>query len=72
MSFADTVGWWQSPNIWWPEDRAWCVATEIDSFDTYVGGNEACIERILACRGLEALPATIEARFDLRADTINI
>ena len=20
----------RSPNLWWPEDRAWCVATEID------------------------------------------
>jgi hypothetical protein len=20
----------QSPNLWWPDDRAWCVATEID------------------------------------------
>ena len=19
--------WWDSPNIWWPDDRAWCVAT---------------------------------------------
>ena len=28
-----------SPSIWWPEDRAWCVATDIDLFDTYVGGS---------------------------------
>ncbi len=20
----------QSPNLWWPKDRAWCVATEVD------------------------------------------
>jgi hypothetical protein len=26
------------PNPWWPEDRAWCVATEIDLPYTYVGG----------------------------------
>ena len=30
--------WRDSPNIWWPEDRAWYVATDIDLFDTYVGG----------------------------------
>ncbi len=34
-SVADATGvldllWNQSPNLWWPEDRSWCVATEID------------------------------------------
>ncbi len=24
------AGWRGGPNIWWPEDRAWCVASEID------------------------------------------
>jgi hypothetical protein len=71
-SFIDTPGWIESPNIWWPEDRAWCVATEIDLFDTYVGGSEACIERILGCQDLEVLPANIDERVDLGADTINI
>ncbi len=26
-----------APNLWWPDDRAWCVATEIDLAWTYVG-----------------------------------
>ena len=26
----------QSANLWWPEDRAWCVASEIDLPWTYV------------------------------------
>ena len=74
MSFLDYFphGWSQSPSIWWPDDRAWCVATEIDLPDTYVGGSDACIERILSCRDLEALPITTEARVDLGGDTINI
>jgi hypothetical protein len=32
---------WQSTNLLWPEDRAWCVATEIDFAWTYIGGGEA-------------------------------
>ncbi|MGH8301512.1 MAG: hypothetical protein ACRET5_08615, partial [Steroidobacteraceae bacterium] len=28
----------QSPNLFWPDDRAWCVATEIDFDSTLVGG----------------------------------
>ena len=71
-SFIDTPGWMESPNIWWPADQAWCVATEIDLFDTYVGGSEACIDAILARPDLETLPTTIDARVDLGADTINI
>ena len=65
-------GYSQSPNIWWPEDRAWCVATEIDSMDTYIGGSEECIQRILARPDLETFPATIEARIDFGADIINL
>ena len=63
--------WGHSPNIWWPEDRAWCVATDIDLFDTYVGGNRECIEAIMSNPDLEALPTTIDARLDLHGDTIN-
>ena len=64
--------WGDSPNIWWPEDHAWCVATDIDLFDTYVGGSSECIEAILSNRELEALPSTLDARLDLGGDSINV
>jgi hypothetical protein len=65
-------GWiWQSPNLWWPEDHAWCVATEIDLPETYVGGSQACIERILADDLLEAIQTRLDARVDFHADTLN-
>lgn len=52
-----TEGDWhyQSPNIWWPDDRAWCVATEVDFTWSYVGGSAACIEQLLNDRELEAV-----------------
>ena len=62
----------QSPNLWWPEDRAWFVATEIDFNSTFVGGSAACIERVLAHPELEALPIAIDARVDAFGDTINV
>jgi hypothetical protein len=61
----------QSPNLWWPEDRAWVVATEIDGYDTYVADSTACIERITADPALEAFRTTIEARVDISGDVIN-
>jgi len=35
---APLAGLEQTPNLWWPADRAWCVATEIDLPWTYVAG----------------------------------
>ena len=63
--------WSNSPNIWWPEDRAWCVATDIDLCYTYIGGSRECIEAILSTPDLEALPATLDASTYLTSDTIN-
>ena len=73
MSFLNRVDgfWGNPPNIWWPKDRAWCVATDIDLFDSYVGGTEDCIKAILNNPALEALPTTPDARVDLLADEIN-
>ena len=38
---------WQSANLWWPEDRAWCVTTDIDFAWTYVGGDRSLIEELI-------------------------
>lgn len=59
------------PSLWWPPDRSWCVATEIDFRWTYVGGSRECIDRILSDDRLEALPAAVEHRGDYLSDTIN-
>ena len=65
-------GWiWQSPNLWWPDDHAWCVATEIDLPETYVGGSQACIDAILSDDHLESIQTRSDARVDINADTVN-
>jgi hypothetical protein len=53
----------QSANLWWPADRAWFVATEIDFAWTYVGGTRACIDALLADPRLEAVETTAQARW---------
>ena len=59
----------QSPNVWWPDDRAWFVATEIDLAWTYVAGSAPAVDAVLADGGLEALPAgpTDHFTYDLAA-----
>jgi len=47
----------QTPNLWWPTDRAWCVATEIDLTWTYVGGASAMIECLFTDEWIEAVSA---------------
>jgi hypothetical protein len=51
----------QSANLWWPADRAWCVATEVDHAWTYVGGAQSCIRALLADARLEATETTAAA-----------
>ena len=47
----------QSPNLWWPQDRRWCVASEIDFTSTYVAGSEALVEAVLGDSRLESVRA---------------
>lgn len=59
------------PNLWWPEDRAWCVATEIDLSETYLAASESCVKRVIADPGLEAYAVPLEGRIDVDGDVIN-
>lgn len=52
---AESWPWQQTPNLWWPAGREWCVATEIDLYSTYVGGSEELIAEVLGDQRLEAL-----------------
>ncbi|NIZ91358.1 hypothetical protein [Kineococcus rubinsiae] len=61
----------QSPSLWWPADRAWCVATDVDLMTTYVGGSRACIDAVLAAPGLEAWDVDHRQRVTWDSDTLN-
>ena len=63
--------WYQSPNLWWPDDRAWCVATEIDLDTTYIGCTDACRDEILAAPELETFPIDPATRIDWYGDPVN-
>ncbi|HJU01414.1 MAG TPA: hypothetical protein VJ966_09440 [Actinomycetes bacterium] len=68
LAAATQLGWTspgggffpQSPNLFWPQDRAWCVASEIDLFCTLVAGSDELAEALVGDPRLEAwrvLPA---------------
>lgn len=62
----------QSPNLFWPDDHAWCVATEIDLDSTYVGGSAALIEDLMADNRLEALRVEVTDEVWAISDDVNL
>ena len=71
--FEHLTGHLQTPNMWWPEDRAWFVATEIDFNSTLVACTRACAMALLSTGpGLEAMEASAETRLDVYGDTVNV
>jgi hypothetical protein len=49
----------QTPTLWWPDDRAWCVASEVDFHSTYVGGSRQLIDRLLGDERIEAFEVAV-------------
>jgi len=45
----------RTPSLLWPDDHAWCLATEIDFDTTLIGGTRDLAAALLAAPGLEAL-----------------
>lgn len=55
----------------WPDDRAWCVATEIDLVSAYVGGAASCLDEVAARRAVEALRAPAELGIAWDSDLVS-
>jgi hypothetical protein len=59
LRFSGVIDAWQSfqprhvPTIWWPDDKAWCVSTDIDMTWTYIAAQQICIEDLLEESQLE-------------------
>jgi hypothetical protein len=67
---ADDVGY-QSANLWWPNDHAWCVATEIDLDTTYIACDLVCRDELLGASEIEALEIEPSSGIDFASDLLN-
>ena len=67
----DDGPWPQSPSLFWPADRSWCVATEIDFDSTLVGGTVELVAAVLAAPGLEAWPVDVDDSLAHDGDQVN-
>jgi hypothetical protein len=57
--------WFQSPTWWWPTDRAWCVASELDIFSTYIAAGPTTVHALMEHPRLEVLECAAEDEIDL-------
>lgn len=61
-----------SPNIWWPADRAWFVATDVDLMSTYIGGTAAMAGALRSAGDFfEAIDTGPDAKITWDCDTVN-
>jgi hypothetical protein len=79
-SFLDTwyepgsdnpANWYQSPSLWWPDDHAWCVASDLTLQSTYLGGSAECVTRLIDDPELEVSRAGSGQSVTMDADTVN-
>ena len=62
---------YRSPGLWWPDDRAWCVATDVDMQGTYLGASATCVNRLLIDERLEVMRVTADQDVSWEPDVIN-
>jgi hypothetical protein len=53
---------YQSANMWWPEDHAWFVHTEVDGYSSYVGASRACIDELVGSAEVEVIEVEATSR----------
>lgn len=68
VSVAPTSSRWDggppASGLWWPDDHAWLVSSPVDLPWTYVAGDDALIERLLADPELEGRRTSHDATAD--------
>ncbi len=45
VRYPGTEGW-RNPDLFWPDDRSWFAATDVDFWSLYVGGSRAFLDEL--------------------------
>ena len=61
----------QSPNLLWPLDRSWFLATEVDLDSTLVGGPGDLVDALVSTRGLEVWRVDADDDLSSEGDQLN-
>jgi hypothetical protein len=60
-----------NPSYWWPQDRAWCVCTDVDFAWAYLAGSDACVAEVLATPVIDAIATKPDNPARAGMDVIN-
>jgi hypothetical protein len=72
IGWRDELDWLgRSPNLFWPADRSWCVATEIDFDSTLVAGSSELVGAIVDAPELDSWPVQPDNSLAIDGDHIN-
>jgi hypothetical protein len=63
--------WREGPNLWWPDDRAWVVASEIDLDSTYIACAAPLGAALLASDALDCFAASPDDPFGFDSDRVS-
>lgn len=55
---------WQRPDLVWPDDRAWFVATDVDFWSLYVGGTASFVDDLIGAVPTEADLVTLDQQLE--------
>ncbi len=58
------------PSLWWPADRAWVVASDVDLTATYIGCSHECADQLLRSADLEVVSPEPNNSVTWDSDTI--
>ncbi|KAD3632943.1 hypothetical protein GD627_08800 [Arthrobacter yangruifuii] len=73
LGWQERNGWdpIQSPNLLWPADAAWFLASEVDSDSTLVGGSAELIRNLLQGGTFEAVEVPLDGDVTRIGDVLN-
>lgn len=56
---------WHEPDLWWPADQAWSIASDVDFWSLYVGGTEAFVDDLRAAATTVVEDVALTDRFEI-------
>lgn len=64
-------GYMKVPDLWWPNDLAWCFGSDTDLRWAFIGGTEECIGAIMKIREIESIRVGMREEMHFGMDKLN-
>jgi hypothetical protein len=65
LCHPDPAGVWRNPDLFWPADRRWFAATDVDFWSVYVGGDDDHLAELALAMPTESEIVDLERRLEV-------